>query len=97
MNNKIVWKHDEEKDYYELMFNNESILRFAVNINERYWFWVSEMLNVEYECGDFHSIEETKEELEDIYETWLEERRDYYDELCELWHLERGQYEWYLK
>ena len=55
------------------------------------------MLNVEYECGDFHSIEETKEELEDIYETWLEERRDYYDELCELWHLERGQYEWYLK
>lgn len=97
MNNKIVWKHDEEKDYYELMFNNESVLRFAVNINERYWFWVSEMLNVEYECGDFHSIEETKEELEDIYETWLEERRDYYDELCELWHLERGQYEWYLK
>ena len=97
MNNKIVWKHDEEKDYYELMFNSESVLRFAVNINEGYWFWVSEMLNVEYECGDFHSIEETKEELEDIYETWLEERRDYYDELCELWHLERGQYEWYLK
>ena len=97
MNNKIVWKHDEEKDYYELMFNNESVLRFAVNINEGYWFWVSEMLNVEYEFGDFHSIEETKEELEDIYETWLEERRDYYDELCELWHLERGQYEWYLK
>lgn len=97
MNNKIVWKHDEEKDYYELMFNNESVLRFAVNINEGYWFWVSEMLNVEYECGDFHSIEETKEELEDIYETWLEEQRDYYDELCELWHLERGQYEWYLK
>lgn len=97
MNNKIVWKHDEEKDYYELMFNNESVLRFAVNTNEGYWFWVSEMLNVEYECGDFHSIEETKEELEDIYETWLEERRDYYDELCELWHLERGQYEWYLK
>ena len=97
MSNKIVWKHDEEKDYYELMFNNESVLRFAVNTNEGYWFWVSEMLNVEYECGDFHSIEETKEELEDIYETWLEERRDYYDELCELWHLERGQYEWYLK
>ena len=97
MNNKIVWKHDEEKDYYELMFNNESVLRFAVNTNEGYWFWVSEMLNVEYECGDFHSIEETKEELENIYETWLEERRDYYDELCELWHLERGQYEWYLK
>ena len=97
MNNKIVWKHDEEKDYYELMFNNESVLRFAVNINEGYWFWVSEMLNVEYECRDFHSIEETKEELEDIYETWLEERRDYYDGLCELWHLERGQYEWYLK
>ena len=90
MNNKIVWKHDEEKDYYELMFNNESVLRFAVNINEGYWFWVSEMLNVEYECGDFHSIEETKEELEDIYEAWLEERRDYYDELWELWHLERG-------
>ena len=97
MNNKIVWKHDEEKDYYELMFNNESVLRFAVNTNEGYWFWVSEMLNVEYECGDFHSIEETKEELEDIYETWLEERRDHYDELCELWHLERGQYKWYLK
>ena len=97
MSNKIVWKHDEEKDYYELMFNNESVLRFAVNINEGYWVWVSEMLNVEYEFGDFHSIEETKEELEDIYETWLEERRDYYDELCELWHLERGQYEWYLK
>ena len=97
MNNKIVWKHDEEKDYYELMFNNESVLRFAVNTDEGYFFWVSEMLNVEYECGDFHSIEETKEELEDIYETWLEERRDYYDELCELWHLERGQYEWYLK
>lgn len=97
MNNKIVWKHDEEKDYYELMFNNESVLRFAVNTDEGYFFWMSEMLNVEYECGDFHSIEETKEELEDIYETWLEERRDYYDELCELWHLERGQYEWYLK
>ena len=97
MNNKIVWKHDEEKDYYELMFNNESVLRFAVNTDEGYFFWVSEMLNVEYECGDFYSIEETKEELEDIYETWLEERRDYYDELCELWHLERGQYEWYLK
>ena len=97
MSNKIVWKHDEEKDYYELMFNNESEVRLAVNTNEGYWFWVSEMLNVEYECGDFHSIEETKEELEDIYETWLEERRDYYDELCELWHLERGQYEWYLK
>ena len=90
MNNKIVWKHDEEKDYYELMFNNESVLRFAVNINEGYWFWVSEMLNVEYECGDFRSIEETKEELEDIYETWLEERRDHYDELCALWHSERG-------
>ena len=97
MNNKIVWKHDEEKDYYELIFNNESVLRFAVNINEGYWFWVSEMLNVEYECGDFHSIEETKKELEDIYEAWLEERRDYYDELCEIWHLERGQYKWYLK
>ena len=97
MNNKIVWKHDEEKDYYELMFNNGSVLRFAVNTDEGYFFWVSEMLNVEYERGDFHSIEETKEELEDIYETWLEERRDYYDELCELWHLERGQYEWYLK
>lgn len=97
MSNKIVWKHNEEKDYYELMFNNESVLRFAVNTDEGYFFWVSEMLNVEYECGDFHSIEETKEELEDIYETWLEERRDYYDELCELWHLERGQYEWYLK
>ena len=96
MNNKIVWKHDEEKDYYELMFNSESVLRFAVNTDEGYFFWMSEMLNVEYECGDFHSIEETKEELEDIYETWLEERRDYYDELCELWHLERGQYEWYL-
>ena len=96
MNNKIVWKHDEEKDYYELMFNNESVLRFAVNTDEGYFFWMSEMLNVEYECGDFHSIEETKEELEDIYETWLEEWRDYYDELCELWHLERGQYEWYL-
>ena len=90
MNNKIVWKHDEEKDYYELMFNNESVLRFAVNINEGYWFCVSEMLNVEYECGDFHSIEETKEELEDIYEAWLEERRDYYDELYELWCSERG-------
>ena len=90
MNNKIVWKHDEEKDYYELMFNNESVLRFAVNTNEGYWFWVSEMLNVEYECGDFHSIEEIKEELEDIYETWLEERRDYYEALCELWHSERG-------
>ena len=66
MNNKIVWKHDEEKDYYELMFNNESVLRFAVNTDKGYFFWVSEMLNVEYECGDFHSIEETKEELEDI-------------------------------
>ena len=95
MNNKIVWKHDEEKDYYELMFNNESVLRFAVNINEGYWFWVSEMLNVEYKCGDFHSIEETKEELEDIYETWLEERRDYYDELCDLWHSEKGEYDVY--
>ena len=95
MNNKIVWKHDEEKDYYELMFNNESVLRFAVNINEGYWFWVSEMLNVEYECGDFHSIEEIKEELEDIYETWLEERRDHYDELCDLWHSEKGEYDVY--
>lgn len=38
MNNKIVWKHDEEKDYYELMFNNESVLRFAVNTDEGYFF-----------------------------------------------------------
>lgn len=89
MSNKIVWKHNEEKDYYELMFNNESVLRFAVNTDEGCFFWVSEMLNVEYECGDFHSTEETKEELEDIYETWLEERRDHFDELCDLWHSER--------
>ena len=90
MSNKIVWKHDEEKDYYELMFNNEYVLRFAVNTDEGYFFWVSEMLNVEYEFGDFRSIEETKEELEDIYEGWLEERRDHYDELYDLWCSERG-------
>lgn len=95
MSNKIVWKHDEEKDYYELMFNNESVLRFAVNTDKGYFFWVSEMLNVEYECGDFHSIEETKEELEDIYETWLEERRDHYDELYDLWRSEKGEYDVY--
>ena len=40
--------------------------------------------------NEYGRIELTKEELEDIYEAWLEERRDHYDELYDLWRSERG-------
>lgn len=80
----------ENGERYELRFtkfhDEETVLIFAPDPKEAdCYVYVSEELHVEYDYIYAESIEEAKQQLEDIYRSHLEDEAEYWSDMLQKW------------
>lgn len=75
---------------YELRFtkfyDEETVLKFIQDPKDAdCYVYVSEELHVEYDYIYAESIEEAKQQLEDIYRSHLEDEAEYWSDMLQKW------------
>lgn len=83
-----IWR--EEDGYWALDFCNydscDEVLRiFHDKEDETYWLISSGLLNIEYDFLLANTLDEAKEESEQMYTDHLEDMHQFYKELLEKW------------
>lgn len=81
---------EENNGCYELIFNQFErdivVLKFTVDDKDPTCFWfVSEEMNISYDCEWYDSIDDAKEEFELRYEQHLLDELGYYEDLLDMW------------
>lgn len=84
---------EEHNGCYELHFEQYGtdyvVLKFVPDKEDDTCYWyISKDLNVEEDCEFCDSIEDAKETFEIMYEQYLEDQVNYYEELLEQWNEE---------
>ena len=84
------WYWAQNGDCYELRFtkfyDEETVLKFVPDPKEaNSYVYVSEDLHVEYDYIYAESINEAKQELEDIYRSHLEDEAEYWSDMLKKW------------
>ena len=87
------WRWVQNGDCYELRFtkfyDEETVLKLVPDSKEAgCYIYVSEELHVEYDEIYAGSIEEAKQELEDIYRIHLEDKVEYWSDMLDKWESE---------
>lgn len=69
---------------YRHSYNDEVILKFVKNKNNpKEYFYVSDFLNVEYDIITANSIEDAKEQFEDMVIQYIQNKIYYHEEILE--------------
>ena len=94
MNKNRYWS--ETDGCYELHFNkyydDTVVLKFTVDNKDPTCFWfVSEEMNIEYDCEWYDSVDEAKAEFELKYEQHLQDQIAYYKDVLKQWEESKEQ------